>query len=86
MNIRILGRDWHLEFVRLRNARGKCQHPESVWRRIQIHKPLKGEERLEVLLHEMLHAAGWHIDEGFVEEFAADAAKVLWELGYRDEA
>ena len=46
---------------------------------------LHGEERLEVLLHELVHAAGWHIDEAFVERFASDAARALWRLGYRDQ-
>jgi hypothetical protein len=51
---------------------------------IRVDASLAGEERLEVLLHELLHAAGWPIDEGFVTNFAADAAHVLWRLGYRE--
>ena len=45
---------------------------------------LRGEERLEVLIHELVHAASWHIDETFVEQFARDAARALWRVGYRD--
>jgi hypothetical protein len=45
---------------------------------------LRGEERLEVLLHELVHAAGWHLGESIVEQFANDAARALWRLGYRD--
>ena len=41
---------------------------------------------MEVLIHEMLHAAGWHIDESFVEQFASDAARTLWRLGYHTES
>jgi hypothetical protein len=37
-----------------------------------------------VLIHEIVHAAGWHIDETFVERFACDAARALWRLGYRN--
>lgn len=36
--------------------------------------PLRGSHRL---ILELLHAAGWHIDEAFVEQFAHDAARAL---------
>jgi hypothetical protein len=45
---------------------------------------LQGEEKLEVVIHELVHAAGWHIDEEFTEIFAKDVARVLWRLGYRE--
>jgi hypothetical protein len=45
---------------------------------------LRGEERLEVILHELIHAADWRLDESFVEPFAADAAAALVRLGYRE--
>jgi hypothetical protein len=34
-------------------------------------------------LHELVHAAGWYLDESFVGQFASDAAGALWRLGYR---
>lgn len=54
-------------------------------RLIRVRKSLRGIERLETLIHEMIHAEGWHIDEEFVERAAADMAAVLWQLGYRGE-
>jgi hypothetical protein len=60
-----------------------CEAPGTPDKHIYIRSTLKDEQLLEVLLHELLHAAGWHIDEEFVEKFATDAAAVLWQLGYR---
>jgi len=62
--------------------RGECQRKKGEWV-IRVRKDLEGEEELEVLLHEFMHAAYWDHDEEFVEEVAADLAKLLWRLGYR---
>jgi hypothetical protein len=35
------------------------------------------------VIHELLHAAHWDLDELAVEETAEDLARVLWKLGYR---
>jgi hypothetical protein len=64
--------------------RGDCDAPTTPNKEIRIASNLRGEERLEVLIHEMVHAAGWHIDETFVEQFASDAARALWRQGYRE--
>jgi hypothetical protein len=85
MRVRVLGKDWRMRFVpNLGSNRGDCDPPDRRAKEIRVAAGLRGEERLEVLIHELVHAAGWHIDEGFVERFAADAARVLWRLGYRD--
>jgi hypothetical protein len=62
---------------------GYCDPPHAPGKQILIRSTLGEQETLDTLIHEMLHAAGWHIDEEFVEQFAADAAAVLWKLGYR---
>jgi hypothetical protein len=64
--------------------RGDCEPPDKRGKEIRISSSLRGEQRLEVLVHELLHAAGWHIDESFVEQFARDAARTLWRVGYRN--
>jgi hypothetical protein len=84
MQVRMLGKNWRLRFApNLGPNRGDCDPPDRRRKEIRVASGLIGEERLEVLLHELVHAAGWHIDEGFVERFAADAARALWRLGYR---
>ncbi len=84
MKVRILNHFWNLRFAPNMANRGDCDTPATANKEIRISSSLKGEERLEVVLHELVHAAGWHIDEEFVEQFARDAARVLWRLGYRN--
>lgn len=85
MRVRMLGKHWRLRFVpNLGPNRGDCDPPDRQAKEIRVAAGLRGEERLEVLIHELSHAAGWHIAEEFVERFAADAARALWRLGYRD--
>lgn len=61
---------------------GECDAPDTPNKEIRISSKLRGEERLNVLIHEMVHAAGWHLDEEFVDQFGTDAARVLRALGY----
>jgi hypothetical protein len=84
MRIRILNRYWRLRFTRNLFNRGDCDAPTRAKKEIRIDTGLRGEERLEVIIHEMVHGAGWHIDEAFVEWFSHDAARALWRLGYRN--
>lgn len=85
MRIRVLNRFWNLRFAPNLANRGDCDPPDQAGKEIRISSTLSGEERLEVLVHELVHAAGWHIDETFAERFAGDVARVLWRLGYRDD-
>ena len=62
----------------LGNARGSCDPPTKPNKEIKILSSLKGQEKLEVMLHEILHAALWDLDEQAIEETAADAARALW--------
>lgn len=84
MRIKVLGRLWQLRFAPNMANRGGCDRPDQRGKEIRISSSLHGEERLEVLIHEFVHAAGWHIDEQFVERFAKGAAQALWRLGYRN--
>lgn len=86
MRLRILGRFWRLVFVpRLpQRSRGECDPPSLPGKEIRVVSRLRGEERLEILLHEMLHASQWHLDESYVEAIANDMARALWRLGYRE--
>jgi hypothetical protein len=84
MRVKILNRMWNLRFAHNMANRGDCDPPDKPGKAIRVSSALRGEERLEVVVHELVHAAGWHIDEGFAEQFASDVARVLWRLGYRD--
>jgi len=84
MRIKIRGKVWEVVYPTNMTHRGLCDAPESKNKKIRILASLRGEERLEVLIHEMLHAAAWHhLDETFVTDCAADVARALHRLGYR---
>lgn len=83
MKVRIRGKQWTIKRVRLQSARGLCDHPEEPRRAIKVSSELQGEEELEVLIHEMLHAGLWDLDESVVETLGEDLAAALWRMGYR---
>lgn len=89
MKIKIMGKVWNLRFAvnmarEKGQALGDCDAPDTVNKEIRIASHLKGEEKLDVILHEILHCAAWHVfDEGFVNQAATDMARALWRLGYR---
>jgi hypothetical protein len=85
MRVKILSKLWNLRFAPNLGNRGDCDPPTARGKEIRVSSSLRDEERLEVLLHELVHAAGWHIDEEFVGQFAHDVARTLWRLGYRDQ-
>lgn len=84
MQITVSGKRWNLRFVRTRAYDGECDPPTKAKKEIRIADRLKGEEKLDTILHELLHSAGWHIDEEFVAKFATDAARALTKLGYSE--
>jgi hypothetical protein len=84
MHLTILRRRWELvecDGRELPGCWGECEDPKSAGKRIRIRKGLIGQRRAEILLHEMLHAAGWHIGEEAVEELARDMARALHRTG-----
>ena len=83
--ITILGKRWLLRFTANLKARGDCDGPHVRNKQIRVRSDLKGEERLEVILHEIIHAAFWFLDEEYVHHVAKDIARVLYRrLGYRE--
>jgi hypothetical protein len=79
MRHKIRGKIWNVRRVpNLGNARGSCDPPTKPNKEIKILSSLRGQEFLEVLLHEILHAALWDLDEEAVSETAEDAARAIW--------
>ena len=78
MRVRILGKYWNLRCVpNLGKNHGICQHPEKTAKEIHIQSGLRGAQLMETVIHEVLHAANWHLDEEFVTDFAHDVTKIL---------
>jgi hypothetical protein len=57
--------------------RGVCDSPKAEAPTIKYSNTLKGEELLEVLIHEVLHACLWDLDEHAIDESAVIISKVL---------
>jgi hypothetical protein len=83
-HITIRGRRWRLKYKRLpRDEFGRCDAPDTPEKCIFIRKGIKGRQELDTLIHEMLHAALWDLDETAVNDTARDIAVALWRIGYR---
>jgi len=64
---------------------GRCSSPNDPGRIIQYDVSLTGQRRLDVFIHEMLHACFWDISEEGIQFASIDIAKSLWRFGYRME-
>jgi hypothetical protein len=83
-HIVIRGRRYRLLYTRLPgDCFGVCDAPDAEGKRIRIRKGIRGKQELDTLIHEMLHAAFWDMDEEAINDTAHDIAAVLWRLGYR---
>ena len=49
---------------------------------VSVRPGLPPRKRLEVIIHEILHAADWSKDEEWVEETGRDIAGALHSIGY----
>jgi hypothetical protein len=57
--------------------RGLCTSPKSKSPEIKINNKLKDSELLEVLIHEILHACLWDLDETAVDETSVLVTKII---------
>lgn len=79
--IRIRGQRWRLRFVNnLGNCEGICEKPT---RTIRIARGYPEERILDSIVHELIHAALWDLDEEAVLETANAISAALTKLGYR---
>ena len=83
MLIKILRQRWWFRTTTLRINRGEIDPPSKVGKEIRIDSRLRGEEELEVIIHEFTHGADWHKDEDWIIEYSEDLSRFLWRLGYR---
>jgi hypothetical protein len=84
MRVKVGGKYYNLHFTRLKGkAWGYCDPPNTPQKRIWIHNRMGSKKTMEILIHEMLHALSWHIDEDHVAQAAHDMATVLDKVGYK---
>lgn len=84
----INGVRWLWRYARLRgDADGwafvKTPKTPLVKERIIVDERLRKRRRLEVEIHEFLHAANPTMDEEHVDQQGKDLSRILWALGYR---
>ena len=61
---------------------GKCHYDTQ---KIVVRGTLSPLNKLDTVIHELLHAAVPDMDETAVDETASAIAKALWRLGYRPD-
>ena len=83
MRMRLRGRYWTLH--RGNPGLGNDGLCDPATKTITVRSTLRGELELDTLIHEMLHACHWDLDESAIEETATDIARALWRIGYRLE-
>jgi hypothetical protein len=75
---------WQLIFEPLKKEHGRCDSPDTPGKKITISPSVMRDDQLylETILHELLHAAVWNLDEEFVTEYARVAARTAIRLGF----
>jgi hypothetical protein len=58
---------------------GDCDYQKKT---IRVSEKLHGEARLNVILHELIHARWPDLSEGAVEEFADELAGIVYAHGF----
>jgi hypothetical protein len=71
-----------ISYRKLGREQAKGQYCEATGT-IELDERLKGQEHLEILIHESLHALQPHHEEATVARDAANLARILWVDGYR---
>lgn len=72
------GTRWKLQRTRLRDRRGDCNLDRKT---IRVCESLIGQELVEVLVHEIVHARVWDLDEQAVEDIGQSVATALANWG-----
>ena len=86
LRVCLAGKCWRFVYPALIPDHGQCDSPHKTGKAIRIRGGMNDKETLDVIAHELLHAASWHaLDEGFVAEYATELARVLTEMGYTRE-
>lgn len=85
MRVTVRGKRWNLVFTRLKKSMGTCDAVTVPNKKIRVSNKLKGVRLLDTIIHELMHAGMWDLDEECIHEVASDIAKTLWKLGYRLE-
>lgn len=81
-------RMWFIRFVkskdipadRFGDSDGTLAAPQ-----IRVRRSLRGQQMLDTIIHEALHASRPELAEEAVTQTATDVARLLWKIGYRQQ-
>lgn len=62
---------------------GDCDCPRTKRRTIRVKLGISDLDALDTTIHEILHAAHWHLSESHVRKLATGIARELWRTGWR---
>lgn len=81
------GARWRFRFVKSSQIPpdrwGDCDPPSNPKRTIRVREALKAKDRLETVIHEVLHAQHPYASEQTVQQQSLELSRLLWRLGYR---
>lgn len=79
------GKKFKFKWRKPPKAHGLCDCPDNPpkLRKIYVNPDSTGEEFLELLLHESLHAEQWYLEEDTVKRIARNLSDLLTKAGYR---
>jgi len=81
------GKEWLVHFVRSREIPsdrwGDCGHPDDRTPTIRVRRAVEGINRMDLIIHEALHAIYPDESEEIVHRSATELANLLWACGYR---
>jgi len=78
MHAMLGGRRYEIVRCRLpKDRRAECDPPNLKGKQIRISDKLTGKELVECVIHEAMHAQGWHLDEEFVTRAGREFANLL---------
>jgi len=84
--VTINGTRWLLRFTRLRGGAAGWTYYDDHRPKMLIDEGATGGDRLETIVHELLHASlGPTVSESAVTEAARVIRRTLWRLNYREQ-
>ncbi len=83
-NIYLNGERWQISYCKVpTDVFGDCDYETKT---VRVDKELVGEEKLNVIIHELLHARWADFSEPTVKNFADELASIIVNAGFCDEA
>ena len=90
MRVEVGGKRWTMVFTEAPSHEddewiGYCDWPGTANKRIYIDRSVSSDSKklMDTVLHEILHAGVWTLDEEYVGDYATAATEALHRLGYR---